>query len=154
MSDEELTRRQFLACGCLAIALGPAGGRLLSASSFATGLPSGRERVYAIPAADGVTVDTEAQLLLVRHENKAFAFGRACPHQAAAIRWVPARGQFQCTKHDSRFGAEGERLSGVAPRGLDRYGIRREGDRLVVDLDRTYRSNEDPAGWTSASAEV
>jgi nitrite reductase/ring-hydroxylating ferredoxin subunit len=151
MSAEHCTRREFLQCGCLATALGLPGGGL-SAFPFesAAGQASGRERRYPIPAADGVNIDREAQLILVRHQGRMSAFALSCPHQMAAIRWVEKDGRFQCSKHNSRFGPEGVRLSGVAPRNLDRYAIRREADAVIADLDRVLRSDKDPDGWKAA----
>ena len=151
MSAEACTRREILRCGCLALALGLPGGDPFPLPMVgAAGRASGRERSYPIPPSDGVSVDREAQVILVRYESRMSAFALSCPHQMAAIRWVEKDGRFRCTKHDSRFGPEGTRLSGVAPRNLDRYGIRREADTVVVDLDRSVHSDKDPAGWDSA----
>jgi nitrite reductase/ring-hydroxylating ferredoxin subunit len=151
MLAERCTRREFLECGCLALALGlPSGDFFALPMVGAAGRASGRERIYPIPTSDCVSVDREAQVILVRYEGRMSAFALSCPHQMAAIRWVEKDGRFRCTKHDSRFGPEGTRLSGVAPRNLDRYAIRREADTVVVDLDSSFHSDKDPAGWDSA----
>ncbi len=151
MSTESCSRREFLQCGCLALTLGLANCDLF-ALPMATGAgqASGRERTYLIPASDSVSVDRDAQVVLVRYQSQMSAFALSCPHEMAAIQWVEKDGRFQCTKHSSRFGPEGVRLSGVAPRNLDRFGIRREDDTVVIDLDRVFRSDKDPAGWDSA----
>jgi hypothetical protein len=44
-------------------------------------------------------------------------------------------GEFIDTCTVSVFDASGARLSGTAPRGLDRYLVSRKGDRLVVNTD-------------------
>ena len=51
-----------------------------------------------------------------------------------------------------RYLADGEYVkdSGRATRGLDRFAIRRDGDTIVVNLDRLYQQNEDQAQWTAA----
>jgi nitrite reductase/ring-hydroxylating ferredoxin subunit len=155
MSADGCTRREFLQCGCLALALGLRSGDVFAVSvQSAAGQASDRERSYPIPESDGVSIDREAQVILVRFESRMSAFALSCPHQMALIRWVEQDGRFRCTKHDSRFGPEGARLSGVAPRNLDRYGIRREADTVVVELDRLLRSDKDPAGWDSAHVGV
>ncbi len=155
MSLERSTRREFLQCGCLAVGLGLRAGSLQALSVATANAPaSGLERSYPIPAADGVSVDREALVILARYEGRIAAFSLVCPHQSAAIRWIQQDGRFQCTKHDSRFGPEGVKLTGVAPRNLDRRPIRREGESVIVGLDRLFRSDTDPADWASAFVEV
>ena len=78
----------------------------------------------------------------------------ACPHQNAAVRWLPLDHRFQCTKHDSQYQQDGVHTAGRATRHLDRYVIRRDGDSIVVDLHHWIRSDKDPAGWAAASIAV
>ena len=78
----------------------------------------------------------------------------ACPHEHAAVKWVAKDGRFQCSKHDSRYTPEGTYTSGRATRNLDRFPIRREGDTIVVTVDRVFRSDQDSAGWTAASVGI
>jgi hypothetical protein len=40
--------------------------------------------------------------------------------------------------------------SGRATRNLDRFPIARDGDTIVVDIGRVYRSDQDAAGWAAA----
>src|SRR5438270_540550 len=110
----------------------------------------GAARTYAIPAADGVQIDRDAEVILVRWQNAAYAFNLACPHQNTALRWDDADHQFQCPKHHSKYQPDGEFITGRATRAMDRLGIRREGDKLVVDADVLHKQDEDPAGWTAA----
>jgi hypothetical protein len=37
---------------------------------------------------------------------------------------------------------------------MDRFAIRREGDKLLVDLDKLYRENEDAAEWKAAFVQL
>ena len=37
---------------------------------------------------------------------------------------------------------------------MDRFAVRRAGDKLVVDLDRLYRSDQQPQGWVAAFVAV
>jgi hypothetical protein len=52
---------------------------------------------------------------------------------------VPEGGEFRASCSDSVFDARGERLSGSAPRGLDRYLVSRKGDRLIVNTDHVIQ---------------
>src|SRR5690348_12409843 len=45
---------------------------------------------YAVPAADGVSIDKDAEVILVRWQNAVYAFALSCPHQNTALRWVDA----------------------------------------------------------------
>lgn len=115
------------------------------------GTPEGSgERGYPIPAADGVTIDREAQVILVRFQHKAYAFNLACPHESTALRWRAQEGRFQCPRHDSKYQPDGTFIAGRATRHMDRLGIRLAGDRLVVDVNRFMRSDAQAAEWAAA----
>jgi len=108
------------------------------------------ERSYPVPAADGVTLDREAQVILVRFQGKAYAFNLACPHESTALRWQSQQGRFQCPRHDSKYEPDGVFIAGRATRHMDRLGIRLAGDRLIVDLNRFLRSDRQPQEWAAA----
>jgi len=110
----------------------------------------GEEHTYPIPAADGATIDKENQVIVVRYEQKAYAFNLSCPHQNTALHWQAEDNQFQCPKHHSRYRPDGVFISGRATRGMDRFGVRRDGDAMVVDVDKYYRQDENAAEWTAA----
>ena len=110
----------------------------------------GQERSYAIPAADGVEIDTEEQVIVTRASGMLFAFSLACPHQNTALRWNDADKRFQCPKHKSKYRPDGTFIEGRATRGMDRFAVRRENDKLVVDLDKLYREDNDAAEWKAA----
>ncbi len=107
---------------------------------------------YPVPAADGVTIDRDAQVILVRFQQHAYAFNLACPHENTALRWKDREGLFQCPRHESRYTPDGTFISGRATRNMDRLAIRRDGDRLVVDLDHLLRSDQQPQDWAAAAA--
>jgi nitrite reductase/ring-hydroxylating ferredoxin subunit len=118
---------------------------------FARALGSrGQERAYAIPASDGVEIDKEESVIVARMSGMLFAFSLACPHQNTALRWLEADKRFQCPKHKSKYRPDGTFIEGRATRGMDRFAVRREGDRLVVDLDKLYREDADAAEWKVA----
>jgi Rieske Fe-S protein len=140
-------RREFLGCFAgllLALGLAPT-----DAVAFVEGMQAGSERRYPEPAADGVTIDRAAQVILVRLQGKIMALALACPHQNAAVKWIDAEHRFQCTRHDSKYQPDGTYTSGRATRNLDRFPIRKDGSTVIVDVSRVFRSDQDGAGWTA-----
>jgi nitrite reductase/ring-hydroxylating ferredoxin subunit len=111
---------------------------------------AGDTRTYAIPPEDGVQIDRDAQVILVRWQGAVYAFNLSCPHQNTALRWMEAAHRFQCPKHKSQYQPDGEFITGRATRGMDRLGIRRDGSTVVVDLDALHKQDDDPAGWAAA----
>lgn len=150
------SRRDFLRDGLgLALAalasLGLSGDAAAMTWRFATGHVGGRDRVsYGIPASDGVTIDRDNQVILVRWEGALYAFALSCPHQNTALRWVEKAGRFQCPKHKSKYSPDGVFQSGRATRGMDRYVVTRDGDTIVVDVGTLIRQSEDEAAWDAA----
>jgi Rieske Fe-S protein len=108
------------------------------------------EATYAIPDADGATMDKDNQVILVRYQQKGYAFSLSCPHQNTALRWHPEDNQFQCPKHHSRYRPDGVFISGRATRSMDRFAVKRSGDKIVVDLDTLYRQDKEPDAWAAA----
>lgn len=119
--------------------------------SFAS---SGPEHAYPIPAADGVFIDEEESLILARTQGLVFAFSLACPHQRTALRWNARDSRFQCPKHKSKYRADGTFIEGKATRGMDRFAVRREDDKVLVDVDRLYREDRDAEAWAAAVVKV
>jgi len=110
----------------------------------------GAELTYPLPATDGATIDKDNQLILARSEEKVYAFNLSCPHQNTALRWYPEDSQFQCPKHHSRYRSDGVFISGRATRSMDRLGIRRDGANVIVDVNKFYREDQNPAEWAAA----
>jgi nitrite reductase/ring-hydroxylating ferredoxin subunit len=149
-------RREFIqSAGCLGLVVAFRGLVSLKASALPVlmteGTQTGAERRYPIPAADGVNVDRDAQLIVVRFENHVYVFALSCPHQNNAVKWVAKDHRFQCTKHDSQYQVDGVHTAGRATRNMDRYVIRRDGDSVVVDPHKWVQSDKDPAGWAAAT---
>jgi len=152
------TRRQFLGqVSTAAITAALASEFALSSAAAlpvteATGASSqADERTYPLPAADGVTIDRDAQIILVRHQNRVFAFGLACPHENTALRWRQQDSRFQCPRHESKYQPDGTFISGRATRNMDRFAVRHEGDSVVVDLKQWFRSDQQAAQWNAAA---
>lgn len=150
------TRREFLQLtGCFGVAIALLGLSSSDAIALPVGLTEGTqnggERQYPIPAADGVNIDRQGQLIVVRFNGHAYVFPLSCPHQNNALKWVEKDHRFHCTKHDSQYQPDGLYKTGRATRNMDRYAIRREGDSIFVDLHHWFQSDKDPKGWAAAT---
>jgi Rieske Fe-S protein len=119
--------------------------------TFATGtqLP-GNQRSYPIPTGDGATIDHTGQVIVARLHQQVYAFNLACPHQNTALRWRQEEMRFQCPRHGSKYQPDGTFISGRATRNMDRFAVQRQGDAILVDLNRLYRSDEQAALWSAA----
>lgn len=111
---------------------------------------TGDVRRYPIPTTDGVTIDRDAEVILVRWQNAVYAFALSCPHQNTALRWLDADHRFQCPKHKSQYQPDGEFIQGRATRNMDRLSITRDGEQVAVDVDALHKSDADPAAWAAA----
>ena len=121
----------------------------------ATGTQTGPDQhTYPLPAADGVTIDRDTQVIVVRFQQKAYAFNLACPHENTALRWKPRDGRFQCPRHESQYQPDGTFITGRATRNMDRFEVKRAGDGLVVDLNRLFRSDQQAQDWSAAAVAV
>jgi nitrite reductase/ring-hydroxylating ferredoxin subunit len=157
--ETRTSRREFLqTAGCFGMTLAVFGSGTDEAHALPVTLTTGTggpdEKRYPIPASDGVKVDRDAGLILVRVQGRVFVFALACPHENYSVKWVAKDRRFQCTKHDSRYQPDGIHTDGRATRNMDRYVIRRDGDSVVVDLHHWIQSDKDPKGWDAASIAV
>ena len=108
------------------------------------------QKSFPLPPADGVNIDKATGVILVRYQGKVMAFNLACPHENTALRWRQEDGRFQCPRHGSKYQPDGTFISGRATRNMDRFAIRRDGDKLIVDVNRLYRSDQQKAEWDAA----
>lgn len=108
------------------------------------------KRTYPLPASDGVTIDREAQVILARYQNRVYAFSLACPHENTALKWRENDVRFQCPRHGSKYQPDGTFISGRATRNMDRFAIRRAEDKVVVDLNAWFRSDQQKTQWDQA----
>lgn len=83
---------------------------------------------------DGWKVTTEKRTAWVVQlpSEGVVAFGPQCTHLGCAYHWETGTGQFFCPCHNSAFSLDGKVLSGPAPRPLDRYQTKLEGQRLLL----------------------
>ena len=154
------TRRDFLRDAALGVAgvlatLGLAQSAAALPVSMINALARGAKGIsYAIPAADGVQIDKDNEVILVRWQNTVYAFNLSCPHQNTALRWNDAAKEFQCPKHKSKYTPSGDFISGRATRGMDRFAIQKSGAGVVVDVDQMYQQDENEAQWKAALVKV
>ncbi len=150
-------RRDFLrtlagsaAGALLALGAAPAVARALEVHFSGAGVRGGEVVSYPVPAGDGATIDTANEIIMVRWENYAYAFALSCPHQSTGLKWNTDDHRFQCPKHKSLYQPDGTFIEGRATRGMDRFAIRRDGDKIVVDVDKVFEQDKDTAAWTAA----
>jgi len=83
---------------------------------------------------DGWKVTSEKSTAWVVKDaaNRVTAFGPQCTHLGCAYHWDDAKGEFLCPCHNSLFGVDGRVVSGPAPRPLDRYEVKVDGNKLLI----------------------
>ena len=87
-----------------------------------------------------VTSEKSTAWILKRADNSVVAYGPQCTHLGCAYHWDEGKHEFLCPCHNSIFAMDGKVVSGPAPRPLDRYDVRVEGDKLLVGALRQERS--------------
>jgi len=158
-----LERREFLrdatmmaAAAFAALGVAPA---LASAAPVTFISPIGGtrdEKAYPIPAADGTQIDKGNDAIITRWQGKVYAYALACPHQNTELKWSDKEHEFECPKHHSRFTPDGIYIkdSGRATRGLDRLAVRKDGNNIVVNLDKAFQEDDNEAQWKAAFISV
>lgn len=69
-------------------------------------------------------------------DSKLQALYRKCVHLGCSVPYCGESKLFECPCHGSKYRLHGEFLSGPAPRGLDRFPVLLEGDKVVVDTGK------------------
>jgi menaquinol-cytochrome c reductase iron-sulfur subunit len=70
---------------------------------------------------------------VIKHpDSSVVAYGPQCTHLGCAYHWDDSKHEFLCPCHNSIFAMDGKVMSGPAPRPLDRYDVKVEGDKLLV----------------------
>ena len=83
---------------------------------------------------DGWKINSEKATAWVvkQADNSVVAFGPQCTHLGCAYHWDEEKTEFLCPCHNSLFSIEGKVLAGPAPRPLDRYESKVEGNKLLL----------------------
>ena len=150
-------RRDFLldalragAAALAAIGMAPSGADALPLRWISAIAAAGTERTYPVPAADGVQIDKDNEVILARTGKSVYAFALACPHQNTALKWDGGNNRFQCPKHKSKYRPDGTFIEGRATRSMDRYAVRLVGNSVAVDVDKLYQEDTDQSQWQQA----
>lgn len=155
--ETENGRRDFLSNASCAIfgalvASGVSAAEALTFPIFEIVADTAREAefTYPLPSTDGVSIDQDNDVILVRSANRLNAFCLACPHENTALHWQPEDNQFQCPQHKAKYRPDGTWMAGRRTRNMDRFAVRLEGQKVIVDTSKLYRSDQQRAEWDSA----
>jgi menaquinol-cytochrome c reductase iron-sulfur subunit len=92
------------------------------------------EVVYRRTRVDGWRVLNEKTTAWVvrTDEQNVIAYTPQCTHLGCAYHWEAGSNQFLCPCHTSTFSIDGKVTSGPAPRPLDRYVTRIDGNKILI----------------------
>ena len=80
----------------------------------------------------GWAVTTEEHNVFVLPAKNNQVLSPICPHEGCEVMWEQSRNRFSCPCHESYFSADGSRISGPSPRGLDPLPTRVQDGKLQV----------------------
>jgi len=103
-----------------------------SLSQVPTGTPV--EVTFRQNRVDGwkVTSETNTAWVLKTANNEVVAYGPQCTHLGCAYHWDAGKNEFVCPCHNSVFAIDGRVVGGPAPRPLDRYQTKVEGNKPLL----------------------
>jgi menaquinol-cytochrome c reductase iron-sulfur subunit len=112
-------------------------------SQLAPNLPV--EMTFRRNRVDGWKVSSEKSTAwVVKYpNNQVVAFAPECTHLGCSYHWEQNKTEFVCPCHNSIFAIDGKVQGGPAPRPLDRYETKVEGNKLL--LGRIRQSAEPSA---------
>jgi len=94
--------------------------------------PTPLTRKIAAEHVAGWAVTTEEHNVFVLPAKNHQVLSAICPHEGCEVMWEQQRNQFSCPCHESYFAADGSRISGPSPRGLDPLPMRVQYGKLQV----------------------
>ena len=80
----------------------------------------------------GWSITTEEHIVFVLPAKGNQVISPICPHEGCEVLWIQQQNQFACPCHESYFAADGARISGPSPRGLDQLPTRVQDGKLQV----------------------
>ena len=127
-------------CFVVAPALGAMGSGRWIKTVTVDSLPEGELKRVALVAdhRDAWTLEKDVELgtaWLQRKGSEVIAWSTVCPHLGCAVD-KSTTGGFNCPCHDSAFDADGKRLTGPSPRGLDTLTTKLEDGFIHVEFKR------------------
>jgi cytochrome b6-f complex iron-sulfur subunit len=87
-----------------------------------SGFPEGLVRYFA-----------SGRFYVTRVEGNLLALYQKCPHLGCRVPFCESSARFECPCHGSIFNLKGEYVGGPAPRGMDMFPVRVEGEQVLVD---------------------
>lgn len=93
-------------------------------------------RVEAFPEGS-VRYFLEGRFYITSAQGSLQALYQKCPHLGCRVPFCESSQRFECPCHGSVFNVVGEYLEGPSPRGMDRFEVRLDGDRVLVDTGST-----------------
>lgn len=120
-------------------------------------LPYPKAEILARFAATGdePILFSQWKFFLIRAPGGIAAAYRKCTHLGCAVPFSTSEDQFHCVCHQSIYAKRTALVtSGPAPRGLDLFHIREEGDELVVDTNPLNVIVRSDNRWDPAHLEV
>ncbi|MFQ5593363.1 MAG: ubiquinol-cytochrome c reductase iron-sulfur subunit [Anaerolineae bacterium] len=92
------------------------------------------EKAYAWRRKEGwMTTSGRSSIWLVKLEDSSFvAYDPHCTHLGCPYSWNEDEALFLCPCHDAAFDINGQVVKGPPPRGLDRYEVKIEGDKIFI----------------------
>ena len=92
------------------------------------------EVVFRRNRVDGwkVTSEKTTAWVVKLSDKEVVAYSPQCTHLGCAYHWDERNNNFLCPCHTSTFDLEGKVLMGPAPRPLDRFDVKVEGNKLLI----------------------
>ena len=107
-----------------------------SVSEISGSNPVGRKILTENITGWAITTEEHSVFVLPAKGNQVLS--AVCPHEGCEVAWEQNRNRFSCPCHESYFAADGSRISGPSPRGLDPLPVRVQDGTLQVQ----YTSQE------------
>ena len=94
--------------------------------------PTPLTRKVVAEQVSGWAVTTEEHNVFVLPAKNNQVLSPICPHEGCEVMWEQNANRFSCPCHESFFAADGSRISGPSPRGLDPLPMRVQDGKLQV----------------------
>ncbi len=75
----------------------------------------------------------DGRFYVTQHQGGLRALYQKCPHLGCKVPFCDSSTRFECPCHGSLYNIIGEYIGGPAPRGMDRFPIRIQKGRVMVD---------------------
>jgi Rieske Fe-S protein len=92
------------------------------------------QRVITVEQVDGwrKTISEKAVYVAKDSTGQLQVLSSVCPHLGCSVQWRDSKHQFECPCHAASFSADGAKLGGPAPRGMDSLQSQIQNGRLMV----------------------